>query len=167
MRARVDAALLLCAAILIGAAVSSLAGAQETTTVDWETPVLGPVRVLIDGINSGDIPSVEAVLAPAATIVDEIPPFYWSGPGAYAKLMKDFDAVSKAQGTEEFVVRVIALDQVQATEQHGYVVLFADVMSRAKGVSSHVQGQFVISLERLAGEWKIVHWSWAVSPQRS
>ena len=165
MKKCVCAAMFLSVGLVLGASVPRPVEAEETVAIDWSRPVLGPVRVLIDGINSGDIPSVEAVHAPMATIVDEIPPFYWSGPGAYARLMKDFDAVSKTQGTEAFEVHVKSLDHVEATEQSGYVVLSADIMSRTKGVTSHEQGQFVVALERLAGAWKIVHWSWAISPQ--
>ena len=153
--------------MVLGGAVSPASVVAQESSADtaiWTRPIMAPVRVLIDGINSGDIQSVEKAHAPGATIVDEIPPYYWSGPGAYRRLMRDFDAFGKAQGIEEFLVTLDSVDQVQVTGDRGYVALSADVVSRTKGVTSRDSGRFVIALARLTGEWQIVHWSWVRNP---
>jgi opacity protein-like surface antigen len=43
--------------------------------------VTAPVKAMLDGFNSGDMNTVVAQYAPGGiTIVDEVPPFHWSGP---------------------------------------------------------------------------------------
>jgi hypothetical protein len=156
----------LCAAALALLPAAAIAGDAASAEV-WRRPAMVPVRVLLDGLNSGDTASVEKVHASTATIVDEIPPYYWTGPGAYTKLMRDFDVVGKEQGIEEFVVTPTSVDQVQATDERAYVVVSANVLSKTKGVTSRQSGRFIIALTQEAGAWKIVHWSWAINPSKA
>ena len=152
-------------AALLGFLAAATVGAQAAESMDsaWTDPVMAPVRVLMDGLNSRVIEPVEKVMAPDATIVDEIPPFIWSGAGAHTKLMADFSAMMKTQGIDSFVVSVTSIDQISKTDTSAYVALSAKVVSRMGDAESQEEGRFVLALVHVGNDWKIASWSWVLN----
>src|SRR4051794_30581520 len=86
-------ALLTAIAVVVLSASSALASEQ--------TDVLQPVHQFIAAMNGNDAKAGAAAYAPQATILDEFPPYHWSGAAAYSDWGRDFEAFAKKNDMTE------------------------------------------------------------------
>jgi hypothetical protein len=106
---------------LIGLVVGLLALAP--TAEAQQADVMAVVRQFIDGFNKGDIQSALATCTEETSIIDEIPPYAWHGPGACAKWASDYDADAKKRGITAGVVTLGATKHNYITGDRAYVVI--------------------------------------------
>ncbi|WP_293898757.1 nuclear transport factor 2 family protein [Phenylobacterium sp.] len=59
---------------------------------------LATVRTFLNAFNKGDIPAAEATYAADVSIIDEVPPHLWRGPGAFQAWAGDLDKHDKGAG---------------------------------------------------------------------
>jgi ketosteroid isomerase-like protein len=128
----------------------------------------GPPKAImttIDGLaaatNSQNTARVSSYFASSATVIDEFPPFIWSGSGAGASW---WDAVKKGNAKAHWThlhVSVGTITQYTVAGDMAYVVVPLDIswMMGAKRV--HETGLWMMTLARSASAWKVTTASWA------
>jgi ketosteroid isomerase-like protein len=126
-----------------------------------DAAVEAPIRQMTDGFNKGDIAAVKALHVPAPTIVDNVPPFIWTGPKAFdtwlGDLVKSETALGKTDGAVWFGEPV---DEVVAGDR-AYVVTPCAYTYKLKGQTVREAGMTAFVLVKTGGAWKIESWSWA------
>lgn len=86
-------ALLMVAAACVAAPASARDAAVEA-----------PIKRMMDAFNKGDIAAVKAEHVAAPTIVDNVAPYVWSGPGAFDRWVADLAKAEAAEGKSDGVV---------------------------------------------------------------
>ncbi len=141
---------LLAAMTMAGSAVAA------TSTAD----LTAPIHTFLDAFDKGDIKTAASTHLPDAVIIDEVPPYIWRGPTAFADWAKDLTANDAKLGiTEEKVI----LGNVVRTEHdgsHAYVVMAVVYAFKDHGAPMHEPARMTYTLRKQAGEWKISGWAW-------
>ncbi|HEY1449030.1 MAG TPA: nuclear transport factor 2 family protein [Caulobacteraceae bacterium] len=121
-----------------------------------------PIHQFVDSFNKGDMKGATAANAAGGiSIIDEPPPYYWSGPGAFAGWAAAVDKDAKAHSDTDGKVTLGAASRADVTGDHAYVVMPATYSYNEKGVAMREPAHFVFALVREAGGWKIAAWTWA------
>jgi ketosteroid isomerase-like protein len=138
-------------------AVSILIAAPAAA--DDKTDVMAPVHQFIDGFNKGDVKSAVAACADQAAIIDEFPPYTWSGCSAWAAA---FDADAKKNGITPGAVTLGKPRHVDVTGDHAYVVVPSEYDYTQKGKQVKEAGSsLTVALQKGASGWRITAWTWA------
>lgn len=127
-----------------------------------QADVLAPVHQFVDGFNKGDSQSALAACADRASIIDEFPPYQWSGAGACSTWAQAYMADAKKNGITDAVVTLGKPKHVDIMGNYAYVVMPAtySFMQHGKGVKEPA-ATFTIALEKSAAGWKITSWTWS------
>jgi ketosteroid isomerase-like protein len=132
--------------------------------VAQQADVLAVVRQFVDGFNKGDIQSALATCAEETSIIDEIPPYAWHGPGACGKWASDYDADAKKRGITDGVVTLGATKHTYVTGDRAYVVVPAGYEVKQNGKPVKQTGStMTVVLGKGATGWKIVAWTWSTN----
>ncbi|MFI4933288.1 MAG: nuclear transport factor 2 family protein [Caulobacterales bacterium] len=130
---------------------------------------MAPINQFIDSFNKGDVAGAAAAHAATdLTIIDEVPPHIWRGPGAFNAWVSDLMANDKAHGMSgENVVLGTPLKQVISGDK-GYVVLAVTYTYKQNGVNMSEPAEMTFALVSGAGGWKIAGWAWdGTEPQKA
>jgi len=124
--------------------------------------VMATVNQFADAFNKGDTKTAVAACADQTSIIDEFPPYAWSGPGACSKWMSDYDADSRKNGITDGSVTLSKPRHVDISADRAYVVVPADYAFKMKGKPVKESGSnLTVALQREAAGWRIAAWSWA------
>ncbi len=123
--------------------------------------VEAPIRAFIDAFNKGDSKAAAANNAAGLSIIDEPPPHYWTGPGAFAGWAADLEKDAKAHGDTDGKVILGATTFETVTGDHAYAVMNASYDYNEKGVAMREHGRFTFALVGGRGGWKIAAWAWS------
>lgn len=121
-----------------------------------------PVKQFVEGFNAGDVESALAACAPVAHIIDEFPPFQWSGEGACATWADDYAADVEKKGVTDAFVTLHAPKHVLVEGDHAYIVAPVEY-SYMVGDQKEIQqdSTLTLALEKQGGAWKITQWAWS------
>jgi hypothetical protein len=119
------------------------------------------VATFMDGFNSGDMARSAAMnSAKGTSIIDEFPPYSWSGPKAFDEWGTGFDANSKAQGVTDAKVTLEAPIVQNITADHAYLIYPSLYVYKQRGVVMREAGRVAIVLRKEGADWKIAAWTW-------
>ena len=135
--------------------VAAPAGAQGV-----DPQITAPITTFIDSFNKGDTAGAAATHAPDVVIVDEVPPFYWRGPKAFAEWGAALDADAKQQGMTEPSVTLGAATRTESSGDVAYVIVPATFAFKRKGVPMREAAQMTFVLKKGATGWLIHSWTW-------
>jgi ketosteroid isomerase-like protein len=128
--------------------------------------VMAPIRQFIDGFNKGDVPSALAACAAETSIIDEIPPFEWTGAGACGRWASDYDADAKKKGITAGSVTMGTPRHHAVEGDRAYVVIPTSYEVTEKGKQVKQTGAVMaVTLRKDAAGWKITAWSWSTGTQ--
>jgi hypothetical protein len=119
------------------------------------------VKVFLDDFNKGDMARAQAANAADESIVDEIPPHEWHGPGAYQAWLKDLGAASTAAGQTDEKVTYVSTVREQVDGDTAYVVTKVVFTYKLHGKPTVEPAQVASALAKQGGAWKITGWAWA------
>jgi ketosteroid isomerase-like protein len=123
--------------------------------------VVATIHQFGDAFNRGDGKAAMALCSEHAVIIDEFPPYLWSGTGC-AKWMDDYDANAKKNRITDGHVVLGAASHVDFTGNLAYVVMPIDYTFRMKGKPQREIGSLLtIVLEKSATGWQITGWSYS------
>ena len=125
-----------------------------------DAAALAPIHAFIDGTNTGNTKAAAAAFAPDAAIIDELPPYVWRGPGAYAAWGADFGKAAKAARITEPVITLETPRKLELTGSRGYAVIPARYDFKEAGRPVHEHGTFTVALTKRKPGWRIAAWSW-------
>lgn len=134
-------------------------------TVSAQTPdpqMIAPIQQFMDAFNKGDIAGAAATHAAVAdlVIIDEPPPFQWTGPKAFHTWAADLDADAKAHGITEQQVSISAPTRVESNGAAAYVIVPAVYTFKEKGVPMRAASQMTFVLKKGPKGWLIHGWTW-------
>jgi ketosteroid isomerase-like protein len=143
-------------------AMALYASIELTAVAQDNSAVIVCIHQFVDAFNYGDTKAMAAASVDQVSIIDEFPPHPWSGAGAIAKWMSDYDADAKKNDITDGVVTIGSPRHVGVTADRAYVVVPADYTYKQNGkVVKETGSIFTVVLQKSAAGWRIVAWSWA------
>jgi hypothetical protein len=142
-------------------AMGLVAAANATTPED---ELLAPIHQFIINFNKGDAAAAEAAnLSTGVTIIDEVPPYLWQGPGAFKAWSNDLGVHDKNAGMTDQQVTLSKLRLIESTADTGYVAMDAIYWYKKKGVTTRELAHMTFALRKTPAGWKIAAWTWTGS----
>jgi len=118
------------------------------------------IHRMMDGFNKGDVAAVKALHVAAPTIVDEVAPFHWSGPGAFDSWIGDLGKAEAAEGKTDGVVWFGDPVAEAVAGDRAYVVTPCSYTFKQKGKTLRETGLMSFVLVKQGTDWKIESWTW-------
>lgn len=119
------------------------------------------IMAVLNQWNDTDATKAAAACADEASVVDDIPPYEWRGPGACTNWAKDFDAFAQRNGIAEPKGTLGQPKQLVVTGNRAYVVVPATFAYTAKGKPVKDTATATFVLQRTSAGWRITAWTWA------
>lgn len=154
------------AAAAAGSSSCSSFTAEELTPEQEATveALMAPIRHYVEGFNVGDVNRAFSACTDPMIIMDEIPPFAWSGEGAAQRWVNDFVAHAARKQITSGIVTLGQPRHVEIAGDRAYVVVPADYDFKQEGVPlTKLDCTLTVSLLLTAGGWRISGWTWTTS----
>ena len=130
--------------------------------------VNAPIHQLLDGFNTGDMKAVSASYAKGdLSIVDEVPPFHWSGPNVGEAWGADLEKHDKAAGVTDAKVMYSSTVRSETEGDRAYVVAKVQYVYKEKGKAMLEDAHMTFVLHREDNAWKIAGWVWSGEKPRA
>lgn len=142
--------LLVACAALLAAPMASARDAGIATTI----------KTMMDGFNKGDIAAVKAVHIVDPSIVDNLPPFTWSGAGSFDKWVGDLVKSETAMGKSDGKVWFGDSVDEQISGDTAYVVAPCSYTYKQGGKTMKESGFITLTMVKVGTAWKIASWTW-------
>lgn len=124
-----------------------------------KTDVMAVVQQYTDDFNKRGTQSSLALCADQAIIIDDFPPYEWSGSGACAKWLSDFHAFTPQIQLTDLVATLGKARHVYVTADRAYVVVPATVTAKEQGKPVHETGAtWTFALQKGPSGWRIAGW---------
>ncbi len=129
-----------------------------------QNDLTAPVKAMLNGFNSGDMKAVTDQYASGGiTIIDEVPPFHWSGAKAHDEWLAALQSYDKANGVSDAKVNLGSIVRTESHGDSGYVVAAVTYPFQQKGKSMTESAHMTFALHKEGGAWKIAGWVWSGS----
>lgn len=143
------------------AVVTAVLAATKPAAASDETDVMAAVFQWVDGFNKGDMKTALAACAPQTSIIDNIPPHEWHGPGACSKWATDFSAYAQKNGITDWAVALGKPRHIAITQDRAYVVVPATYTGKEHGKPVTESGSiWTLALQNEKAGWHITGWAW-------
>lgn len=119
------------------------------------------VTAWLDKFNSGDIAAFNAGHAPNVVIIDEFPPFQWSGAGTPQRWLDDYVKDTGAKDISGGRIDYGKPLQAASDGASAYVVLPTTYRFMQKGTKMAGAGSMTFVMTRAGPEWKIASWTYS------
>ena len=144
------------ATMLLGAALGL--GAAPALAAD--PAVEAPIQQFITAFNKGDMAGAAATMNVRVSIIDEVAPFQWRGPDAFARWGAALAADSNARGYSNESVTLGTPSRELVSGVNAYVIVPATYAFTQKGVKMAEVSQITFTLMKVDAAWKITGWTW-------
>lgn len=121
--------------------------------------VMAPIHAFLDGMDSGNIPMAAAAFTTSPTILDEVPPFHFSGATAFMDWGQAYGKDSAANGDTEGKLTLTGVQRVRVSGDNAYVVATGDYSFKRKGTPMVEHASITFALDKTASGWKIASWA--------
>jgi hypothetical protein len=121
---------------------------------------MAPIRQFVDDFNKGDNAGAKATHVASPSIIDEVAPHAWNGPGAFDAWSKDLQKDATSRGDTDGKVVLGSTIRSQIDGDTAYVVIHATYDYNEKGQATAEPASFTFALHKQAGGWKIASWAW-------
>jgi len=123
--------------------------------------VMAVIKEFQSDFNNGNSNWVQ-LCADQTSIIDEFPPYAWSGSGTCSQWGKDYDADAKKNGVTDPSVWFGAAKHLDITGDRAYVVLPASYSYKQNGKPvKEVGATLTVSLQKSGNNWRITAWTWS------
>ena len=141
-----------------------IAAMLATATPALAADPAGPARAAIDAFAAafanGDMAAAKATYIANPVIIDEPPPYMWSGRNAFDTWLADLGKDSKAAGrTAESLVIGRTL-RAEMSGSAAYVIVAATYSFTQNGKAMAEPGRMTFVVHKQAVGWKIASWAW-------
>jgi hypothetical protein len=134
----------------------ALPATPRAFAADTDPAILAAVDAAIAAINAGSVADAKAVYADApAAIIDDFPPFLWSGKTAVEDYSRDFKAVLTKYGITNWRFQRHQPRYVFATEDRAWLIAPASFPFLLDGKPQSVSADWLFILEKIDGKWRI------------
>ncbi len=126
---------------------------------------LGPmaaVRAFVEAFNSADVELAEAACADETLIIDDFPPYEWSGGRSVTRWFHDMARMAKKYRMSEPSVALDDPRHVIVAEEHAYVAVPINVRWLEDGTPAERTGSITMAIRAGAEGWRIsaLAWTW-------
>lgn len=126
------------------------------------TDAMSVVNQWIDALNNGDMKSFVALCTEETSILDDIPPHEWQGPGACSRWWSDNDAFGKNNDITNVFVTLGKPLQLYVTGDRAYIVTRDELTYKMKGKPMKQTGSIhTFVLRKSNSGWRITGEAWA------
>ena len=147
--------------VFVGLLGTLALGAAARAEVPPQVELGTPIHRFIDAFDKGDLAGAAANYAPGdVSIIDEVPPYAWRGPGALQAWAADLGRDATANGVTEPRVDIGEPIRWEVTGDAAYVIVPAAYAYKLKGVAMREPAHMTYTLRRTADGWKITGWTW-------
>jgi len=146
------------------ALVLALPLCTATAAYAGDAALEAPIQKMEQGFNTGNLDLVRSVHVAAPTIIDEPPPFAWSGPGSLDRWLGDLAKEEATTGKTEGKVDLGTPIRETVNGDRAYVVTPSAYTFKQKGKTMRETGTITFVLVKAGAEWKIESWVWT-SPE--
>jgi ketosteroid isomerase-like protein len=126
-----------------------------------KTDVVGVVNQWTANFNNGDLKSAIALCAADASIIDDLAPFHWRGPGACGKWSEAYAAYVKEQEITDVTVTLAPSQTVEVVGDRAYFAARASYVGTQKGKPIKAAARVTMALQKGSAGWQIAAWSWS------
>ena len=127
-----------------------------------QSDVMTPVHQFVNGFNKGDAKTALAACADQASIIDDFPPYRWSGAAACSDWAQAYDAWAKQHGVTDGVVTLGRARGIEVVGDQACVVVPADFTYKQNGKPMKETGAtWTLVLHKGASGWLISAWTWS------
>jgi SnoaL-like domain len=115
-----------------------------------------------DDFNKGGTQASLPLCADQAIIIDDFPPYAWSGSGACVKWLSDFRAFTPQIQLTDLVATLGHARHVYVNADRAYVVVPATITAKEHGNPVHETGAtWTFTLQKSLSGWRITSWAFA------
>ncbi|MCW3005119.1 MAG: hypothetical protein JWQ20_4417 [Conexibacter sp.] len=137
------------------------AGADAQLSVGSE-PVLATITRMTDAVNRGDAPTAFAAFTPGPTIIEDLAPYRWTGPGTPQAWLDGMGANAQAHGITTINMKLAAPTRIEVANDRAYAIVPGTLSYVLKdGHAEHADGLITALLQRTGGDWKIDTLIWS------
>lgn len=140
--------------------LGSVLGMMGAPALAADPAVEAPIQQFVTAFNKGDTAGAAATMAVRVSIIDEVAPFQWRGPDAFARWGAALAADSKAKGYSAESVTLGAPSRELVSGSNAYVIVPATYSFTQKGVKMAEVSQMTFTLMKVDTAWKITGWTW-------
>jgi hypothetical protein len=127
-------------------------------------------KAFIEAFDKGDAKAAAETMLPAGVaITDEVPPYLWQGPTAFADWARDLQANDKAAGIAHESVALADATRREMSAGIAYVIAPATYSFTLNGKTMSETAQMTFVMKYTDAGWKIAAFTWtgpAASPAR-
>lgn len=124
--------------------------------------VTQPIHQMITGFNTNDMKLVAAQYATGdISIIDEVPPFRWTGAKANDAWLADLEKYDKEAGVSDAKVKLGSITRTETGSETAYVVAAVSYNFQQKGKAMTESAHMTFALRKEGGSWKIASWVWS------
>jgi hypothetical protein len=144
--------------IMVYMAAAALAAAPAAASEKKD--VMAVVRQWTGVFTNGDPKLALAACADETSIIDDLPPHVWQGPGACSKWLNDFDSYLKKYEITDPSGTLAKPWHVDITADRAYVVVPINFAYKLKGKDVKETGDILTAaLQKMSVGWRITAWS--------
>jgi hypothetical protein len=136
----------------------ALPAAAETNTA-----VMATVNGVIAAADADNAGQVNSYFASSSTVVDDFPPFSWSGAGAGARWWTASDKDAAKHGIANIRATLQPVSRFAVVGSDAYVIAPLTIAFTVKGKPAHSNGLWTLTLHQTGGSWKITSATWATT----
>ncbi len=118
------------------------------------------VHRFVEGFNNYDIDSAQAACAGETSIVDDFPPYQWTGLGATTNWYRDMFVFAAEYGMSDWSVALDEPRHLIVSDRLAYVVVPVTARWLENGVPSDRTGFFTAALRDLDEGWRVSAFVW-------
>jgi ketosteroid isomerase-like protein len=120
-----------------------------------------------DAVNRSDMAGALSHLGPSPTLVDDLAPYRWQGPGAGGAWMAAMGANAQAKGMTVINMRLGKASRIEVEGDRAYAVVPGVLTYTLKdGHQEHADGVLTFTLQHAADGWKIDALTWTGPPAK-
>ena len=123
---------------------------------------IGAVRQFVEAFNRHDVDGMQAACADSTSIIDDFPPYEWSGPLATTSWYREMAGMASGYGMADWSVTLGEPRHVIVSDGHAYVVVPADVRWLQDGAPAERTCAVTMTLRDGDQGWGIssLAWTW-------
>ncbi len=126
--------------------------------------VNAPIQQMMKAFNTNDTKLLASLYAAGnITIVDEVPPYVWTGTNANESWLADLEKHDKAAGVTGETATARPATRADIVGDTAYVVVPTTYSYKEKNTPMVQEAHMVFVLHKEGGAWKIASWTWAGS----
>jgi ketosteroid isomerase-like protein len=145
---------------LISVLALSMLGAGWAVASE-KTDVAAVLNQWTANFNKGDLKAAIALCAADASVIDDLAPFEWRGPGACARWSDAYAAYVKEQEITDVTVTLAPSQTIEVSGDRAYFAARATYVGTQKGKPIKVAARVTMALQKGSGGWQISAWSWS------